>query len=284
MRLDIRAKWPDDWPEIRQISSDGGTVQRVYIFFYYHLGTLLEPLTKIPGEAKYGDVLWPLWEARIALNTQMANTVVPMTTARTACAELINQINSLVPEEFQEAIAKDAASQVFCFGLAGAVTRFQTVLGEELRLVDTYAISRKAAYVTAQLIDDADSLFPETVRVKLSDKVRADVQQAGRCFAFATPTASAFHMFRAIEAAMLDYYSFVTGKPSPLRARNWGVYIDKMKKSGKADDKIIKVLTHIKDSYRNPITHPEVVTSAEDAQVLLGLMVSAVTLMVRAMT
>jgi hypothetical protein len=53
-----------------------------------------------------------------------------------------------------------------------------------------------------------------------------------------------------------------------------------MRKSALADEKVLTFIDHIREHYRNPTLHPQVTLSIEDAQVLFGLCVSAITLIV----
>jgi len=93
-----------------------------------------------------------------------------------------------------------------------------------------------------------------------------DITEAGKCLAFRVPTAAAFHLSRAIETGMNQYYEALTGKPYALKdsARNWAVKTDALTKAD-ADSKITEYLIHIRKAYRNPITHPDVVLEPWEA-------------------
>jgi hypothetical protein len=49
-----------------------------------------------------------------------------------------------------------------------------------------------------------------------------------------------------------------------------------------ADSRILSFIDHIREAYRNPITHPEQRLSKDDAQILLGICTSAIVQMVNA--
>jgi len=106
-------------------------------------------------------------------------------------------------------------------------------------------------------------------------EVKSDFDQAGRCLLFDNSTAVGFHLMRAIETAIYSYLKVLTAQGLPVKSRNWGVYIKVLAKAG-ADAKAIGTIQHIKDAYRNPILHPEVTLSPEEAQALFGLAVSAI--------
>jgi hypothetical protein len=109
---------------------------------------------------------------------------------------------------------------------------------------------------------------------------KQDFDQAGKCIAFDVPTAAAFHLLRGTEVVIKDYYDLIVPGPkqAPLKMRNWGTYIRLLKNHG-GDDKVIALLTHLKDVYHNPVFHPEEMYSDERVQVLFGLCVSAVIVM-----
>jgi hypothetical protein len=147
-------------------------------------------------------------------------------------------------------------------------------------VLDTYLISQKGSYKTSDLIERAEIIFPEHIRFALPELTIIDIQQAGRCVALDTPTGAGFHLMRAIESVMAMYYARILGKPMPTRMRNWGAYIRKLRESNRANSKIVGFLDHIRENYRNPITHPEVILSADEAEVLLGVAVSAIRQMI----
>ena len=113
---------------------------------------------------------------------------------------------------------------------------------------------------------------------KLSDQAKSDFDQAGKCLAFDLATASAFHIMRGTESVILKYYEQITGKAPKSKMRNWYAYIKNLDEC-KAEAKITKFLDHIRETYRNPVFHPEEDVSEEQALILFGVCVSVVTLM-----
>jgi hypothetical protein len=148
-------------------------------------------------------------------------------------------------------------------------------------VLDTYFVSKKGAYSTADLIEHAHHHIPEPTRKKLPEQTKADFDQAGKCIAFDLATAAAFHLLRGTEAVLRQYYDNVVpgAKQAPAKMRNWGVYI-KLLTEHKAEAKVTSLLTHLKDAYRNPVLHPEENYTDERIQVLFGVCVSAIVMMV----
>jgi hypothetical protein len=150
-------------------------------------------------------------------------------------------------------------------------------------MMDTYFISKKGAFSTKDLVDNAHFQIPEPSRSSLPGQARLDFDQAGKCIAFDVPTAAAFHLLRGTEKVILDYYNIIVPGPKQAnkRMRNWGVYIRLMRDHG-GDATVLNVIDHLRDAYRNPVTHPEENYTDELALVLFGLCVSAVVLLIQA--
>ena len=137
-------------------------------------------------------------------------------------------------------------------------------------------VSQKLAYETRVLIEEAERILPSSIVTFLPVGVIEEIRQSGRCVAFDIPTAATFHIIRATECVIRMYYEHVVGKPPKVKSRNWGAYIKTLRESGRAKPEIISVLDHIREVYRNPILHPEVTLTPEEAQVILGICASAI--------
>jgi hypothetical protein len=159
---------------------------------------------------------------------------------------------------------------------------FETVLANELPGLATYIVYQKGIYSTDELISEADHHVPESLREILSPKAKEDIRQGGRCLAFEVGTASAFHMWRAVEAVMDSYHEALTGKTFAQAGvtRNWGEYIKTLVKA-KAEKKITSFLDHIREEYRNPVSHPEETVELDEAFLLFGASMSAIVQMLR---
>lgn len=256
---------------------------RINTYVLYTLGKQVRPISDIDEDnATYGSVMWALFTARNEVKSLLANDALPIRTCRQAASQFIAAIDEVVPTNAQEAIQKDKNAKVEWWPIRqiiDAASKFETVLAEELAIVDTYSVVQKGAYSTSELIANAEIMFSKSIQAKLPQRAIHDIREAGKCLAFETPTAAAFHIVRAIESVILAYYCKVLGRTPPNRMRNWGVYIKSLRESGKADSKILDFLVHIKDNYRNPVSHPEAILSVEEVLVLLGVAIGAMTQM-----
>jgi hypothetical protein len=163
---------------------------------------------------------------------------------------------------------------------------FETVLSEELLTLSAYCATQKGIYSTSDLIDHAERVFPSSVLEKLSEPVVQEVAHGGRCLAFDIPTASGFHMLRATEAVLHEYYVAVCKPKSKSKLENWGAYISALyklteKTTVKVDVKdhvkrVLALLQQVKDQDRNVIMHPEVVLTANEAFILFEITKGAI--------
>ena len=135
---------------------------------------------------------------------------------------------------------------------------------EELARAAVYAVHRKGIFDTSDLIDRADEIIPETLRGRLGDDCILDLKQAGPCLAFELPTAAGFHMMRATESSMWAYWEHLEKTKRP-RNSNWGNAIQDLEQHSGSDPKVVAALKQLKDLHRNPVVHPEVVLTMDEA-------------------
>lgn len=157
----------------------------------------------------------------------------------------------------------------------GSLLDFQAVLREELNISDTYIVAPKAHFSTTTLVENGELMFPEEIRNLLQGEAIHDIRQGARCFAFELPTAAGFHFLRAIEAVIHKFYDVLSnGAKRPVRAA-MGIYIDELIKLN-ANPELVATLKQIKDLHRNPVVHPEETLDMIEAQMLMGIMQSAI--------
>lgn len=270
-------------------TGNGVAVQRVNVNQFYVLGGVLHPLESIEEGKKLKDCYYTLYSAQAWLEYLLADQVVPLGVARPACQNLLVIVKKILqpdvppvpPATTPSLNMEKEINPMDAYTISNALKTFETVLAAQLQSLSTYFASRKLAYETPLLIEEAETLLPDSVRVEVPEAI-SDIQQAGKCIAFEIPTAAGFHIIRATEAVIRKYYAAVVGKPQKLKMRNWGTYIKNLHAAG-ADPRVTGFLDHIREAYRNPVLHPEETLSPQDAQVLLGVCVSAIVLMVAAM-
>ncbi|HAS04212.1 MAG TPA: hypothetical protein DCR71_00330 [Dehalococcoidia bacterium] len=159
---------------------------------------------------------------------------------------------------------------------------FETLLCAELQTLSVYHVTQIGIYSTSDLITYAEKVFPPSICSKLDSKVIEEVRQSGRCLAFDCNTASAFHIIRALELVLHDYYIFIC-KPKPkTRLPNWGAYISALEKvqNNPKVKEVIAIIQQIKDQHRNLIMHPELVLTSDDAFTQFDIAKAAIATMI----
>lgn len=270
-------------------SINEGTMKQIQVFDYYMLGKALEPLFEVNSATPNNDAGFSALAACRQLREVMRPDSIFTSGTRRAADSLVQRlvvefgdgIQDGMPvfwnEESDETIGS-AAERII-----DAVTAFDTVFRNDSPSMNIFSAEQKGIYRMEDLIDHADEHLPESVRKSLPAQAKMDIVAAGRCLAFNIPTATAFHMWRALEVVFGAYYVSRTNKTFKEAnvPRNWGKYIEALVHAG-ADRKITENLDHIRAEYRNPVMHPNVNVSAEEAFTLFGIGFSAITQVMQA--
>lgn len=258
-------------------------MDRVNLPFFYNLGASVKPLINVTVEpSKRIDLLISMLDLRtnvgILVGSSIYTSLAASRTSGTRLLEIIADCFSWWSEISAEERTNPDPGVDNKFRLVVTRAReFETVLGAELQTFDAYQITRKGIYSTTDLIEQAENAFNEETKVELSDGVRNDVNQSGRCLAFDLPTASGFHIMRAADTVLKKYCSEFGAKP---KGRTWKAYIIALRAT-MANPKVLAVLDQIRELHRNPTIHSaDVVLSLNEATLLLSITQSAITAMV----
>ncbi len=130
------------------------------------------------------------------------------------------------------------------------------------------------------LIEKGETVLSERTLSSLSASIKSDLREAARCLAFDIPTAVGFHIFRAVEAVVKEYFKTPSFSTPGKYRKNLGGYIEILE-NNRVDNKITDMLRHLKDNYRNPILHPQDSLESDEADSLFGVAKSAITIMVK---
>jgi hypothetical protein len=265
-------EWLESLHSVRSIGD--GQVQQLNVHDYYDLGKKIDNIER--EIAKAGDVdypkrgiAWPLFILRWSLDAIIKEPCALLPASQRAARAVIKSIDGLIPESIDDIFNIDKSEMIRSYQLSSLGTtfkNFETVLKNDMPEMSTFAVAQIGIYRTEDLINKSFLQVAEDLRPLLMPLALKDISEAGKCLAFRVPTAAAFHLSRAIETGMNQYYEALTGKPYQLKdaARNWAVKTDELKKAG-ADEKITEFLVHIRKAYRNPITHPDVILEPYEA-------------------
>lgn len=160
--------------------------------------------------------------------------------------------------------------------------QYKTVLLAELQSLTSYFVTQKGGFNNFALLGAGENLFPSDLPTKVPEALR-DVREAAKCLAFEVPTACGFHVFRATESVLRRYYTEVTGGQPHPKVRNFGIYVKKLRQLKCGDERVIAAIEQMTKLHRNPIIHPEVILTLEEALATLGMARSAMTAMLTAL-
>lgn len=259
-------------------------VERINQFEYYQLGGAFDRLKRHDGDVKLGDVVFDLWAAQSSLNSLVLDAFIPLGVCREAAQALKSAIDAFDEEYFyvtkadgKREVSLPSADAPVVAGwewrrITVCLERFETIYAAELREAATYYVPRRGIFWTPALIDSAEETFPEDLRKALSEKAKNEWRAAGRCLAFQLLSASGFHVARAVEAVLEEYFQYFCAKPG-VTHRGWHDYIEALRGANgtpKPTEKTITELDQMRDDYRNPIMHPRIVLNENEARILFA--------------
>lgn len=146
----------------------------------------------------------------------------------------------------------------------------------------SFLVLGKESYDTNSLIDEGFRLFPSALTDKAPEAL-LDAMEAGRALAFELATACGFHIFRVTEAVLKRYWDHESGGITRPKLETIGNYAAEMDNKGYGDQKVREALKQMAKLHRNPLIHPEVILTVDEAVETLGIARSVIGAMLRAL-
>ena len=195
--------------------------------------------------------------------------------------EKVKELDSwATPDNFDEWTKSNSISNKRFAEIIQIAKEFQIILLEDMHTIMAYEASQKGAYNTPDLIENTELILPESARTKLNKNTISEISESGKCLVFDVPTASGFHILRAVEMVMHEYYLVICKPKDSNKLDNWGAYLSAMKSITKPIvEETIAILQQIKDNDRNLIMHPERILSLDDAFTLFEISKTAIIVM-----
>ena len=255
-------------------------MQRLNTGYFYQLGWQVHQLANVTMQSKRSDWYLMFATAKGVLDQFTSEAIIPAPLSKQAARNLLQAIDTVFPSQWSEAQSADELVGYHAFGMVERLREFEHVLAAELSQIETFVTAQKGIFDTKRLVEDAEFMFPEPVRPWLSEQAKIDIRQAGRCLAFELPTATGFHLARAVEDSIRKYYEIVAGESYDTKkhGRSWAKYISALKSQG-AENKVLNALDQMRELHRNPISHPDINLSTAEALMLVGLAQSAIVAM-----
>ena len=243
-------------------------LKQTNLIVFYKLGQSFEALRELSIGMALPDVILhvvPAHQFLVTFLLQVLDMRLPDSTS--AAKRMLQVIEPFVSSPFQMG---RTLTQNELIEIINSKQAFEQDFERETHNLDVFTVTPKGIYNTRDLIECAESKFPENIRKVFPNQTILDIQQAGRCLAFEVPTACAFHVCRAAESVILKYYEALKKKPWAFRQRDWGRYIEELKKE-RALDAITSRLDEIRKLDRNVFIHPEKNVSLEESPFLFEL-------------
>ena len=241
------------------------------------LANRIEPLSKLPeADTPYRDVFYPMFIANTAIETLFASTV--FTPYLRVCTSLGQTLMASLKEHLQNEDFDRQIAQYELYYIKNKYNEFKVALLAELGSFNIYLATQKGGFDMYSLLVSGEVLFPADLGIKVPEAV-IDAREAAKALAYEVSTACGFHIFRVVQFVLRKYYSYVTNGMVQPKVRNIAVYIHAMRQTKKGDEKILASLKQMSDLHRNPLIHPEVVLTCDEAISVIGMARSVVTAM-----
>jgi len=248
-------------------------MDRVSLYRFYELGKELAFLDTLDEDDEVDAYVLEFLFAGLELKSLLNAPAIKLRISRSAVESFVQDLDKLSsPKKTTHKKKKLGYTAV---SLKSSLAKLESVLKAEVDSLASYVVSQKGAYSTPDLVEHAETMIPEKTRKLLPAGVVKDVQEAGRCLVFDLPTASGFHMIRAVELVMHELWGHVKAAGDNKKPSNWGAYIDRLEKAG-VSKKVTAMLRDMKDLYRNPVAHPEDSLEEEEAITFFALGVAAI--------
>jgi hypothetical protein len=164
------------------------------------------------------------------------------------------------------------------FSLKTSRDKLKTVLLAELSVVPAYLVSLKDNFDVALLVEAGTRLFPPTLLSK-APETEKDALEVGRALAFELPTACGFHAFRVTESVVRKYWDIATKGQARPKLETLGNFAAELERQQVGDAKIVEAIKQMTKLHRNPLIHPEVILSTEEAIGIIGMARSVIAAM-----
>ena len=257
-------------PPFRQLM-ESSLVNESYPSFYWVVARFVQPLQLIKPDLSKDLQITLITRAQIGIEMFLRQDILKSFTPR-SYEKAQNFLAVLT--HFLEMVGSNDPRGSNIDVLQTTLEGFSITLQDELDRIPTFIVTGKGNLDIRALVKGAANGWPKATIELLNEFVLDDVNHAGECLAYDLPTASGFHILRAVETCAKAYVHAATGKLPPIKNRNWGEYIEQLK-IAQAHADVTDVLRILK-AKRNPLMHPHDNMDVDDAIALLCLCQSGI--------
>lgn len=253
---------------------------RISLPWVFGVVTAIDQLDRVQAAANWANGAPQIYNAKMQLEALFDQSIYReyLRISRQKASELHVVLSSFVEKINRE--ANEEITPVDIWTMLSRRDEFRTVFFSELSTLPSFLVTAKEGYDINLLIDRGMALFPESLLTK-APETEKDAMQAGKALAYELATACGFHTFRITESVIKRYWDVVSdGKERP-HLETIGNYSAEMEKQKFGDQKIVESLKQMSRLHRNPLIHPEVILTGEEAIEILGIARSVIGAMLR---
>ena len=240
---------------------------------FFQLGAALRQISEMSTGMAMGDILQTVLLPEQWLRAFLEETKeMEIAESRESANKLLGSLSNVCDItalhkglDFSRTLSNQELSEIWHWH-----AEFKAAFDREYRYLDVFTVTPIALYDTRRLLLHPELKFTDRVRAVLPTHFIADLKEATRCLLFDIPTACAFHICRATESLILEYYESLSGHKWVGARRDWNEYIQQLTKEG-APEHITTRLHEIRKFDRNAYVHPDKDVTIEEAPVLFEL-------------
>lgn len=258
-------------------------MQRIDLPWFIETLEAIETLGTLQAGEKIGTA-WPsLFSASQQLDAMFDQSIYRphLNASRKEASELRLGLDELIGRENDHNNLEPVLTQGDVWLINFRRNRFRIAFMSELRVLPLFLATPKENYSLNLLIDNGIGLFPPTLMQKVPEAL-SDAMEAGRCLAFQVATACGFHVYRVTESVLKAYWDAVSGGQPRPRLETIGNYATELEGGKYGSMKVWEALKQLAKLHRNPLIHPDVILSVEEAIGTIGMCRSVIGTMLTA--
>lgn len=229
----------------------------------------LDGINKVEAKATLIESFVPLLGAQSRLEAIFDQSIYGshLRASREAAGQLHKEVSELLDgEKWEERIV----TEYEIFGLREKRDKLKAVLLAELSVVPLFLVSLKESFDVSALVEAGNRLFPASLLVKVPETEK-DALEVGRALAFELPTACGFHTFRVTESVVRRYWDIATKGQARPKLEALGNFSAELERMQLGDIRIVESIKQMTKLHRNPLIHPEVILTSEEAIGIIGM-------------
>ena len=268
-------------------------MQQLNAYRFYELGARLHGLFS-NSNPRINDMFAPLTEAQTLLDNLIKGEDFTLDVAKPDANRLLGKISAVfnryfidpTTKQLRDSVGEDRIDNQEIAIINSLIERFEHSLAADINRAAIYVATKRGIYATLDLAEQAENIFSAPLRKLIPQSAQNEINQSGRALVFGLGTASAIHTLRAVDLMLRTYAEAFIG--TALKSeRNYTTYLKKLasmvegaeERPNGPDNRVVHMLTQIKEHYRAPLLTPENSVGIEEATQLLGIAGSLVSMM-----